>query len=195
MSCFFFFFFFLTISHQTAHSTLINPTSSSDIINQTCKKCADQSPVINYSFCSASLQAVPVSRAITNLQGLALVAMELALESATTTILAIEQLLGNETSAGALDPLSLRCLEDCLELYSDGVATLADAIGAFLGELYGAAGVWLSAVMEAPVTCEEGFKELRREVVSPLASQNYDFFQFCDVALCIGHLLTSHEKL
>ncbi|EXC26732.1 Putative invertase inhibitor [Morus notabilis] len=184
----------LTISHQTASSVLINPTSPSDIINQTCKKCADKSSVFSYSFCSASLKAVPVSRAITNLQGLALVAMELAIENATSTISAIKQLLGNETPA-PFDPLSSRCLEDCLELYSDGVETLVGAMVAFLGERYDTARVWLSAVMDAAETCEEGFKEMGREAVNPLETENYRLFQLCDIALCIGHLLTSHEGL
>lgn len=61
----------------------IHPTSSflirqpgDMIIYTTCKQCAEKSSIFNYTFCVTSLQSVPLSHA-TNLQGLALVAMEL----------------------------------------------------------------------------------------------------------------------
>ncbi|BFG31159.1 hypothetical protein CerSpe_174330 [Prunus speciosa] len=172
--------FFLVIPHSKL-STIA--ATSVDIIDQTCKKCTDEFNVISYTVCATSLQAVPVSH-VTNLQGLALIAMELALGNATNTVSTIEKLSGNKS----FDPFALVCLKDCLQLYSDAITTLRDAVGAFLREDYDTANIWVSAVMEAPTTCEEGFKEKEGEV-SPLKNENYNLFQLCDIALCISHLL------
>ncbi|KAM5573246.1 putative invertase inhibitor [Rosa sericea] len=181
--------FFLIIPHEN-FSTIT--AISVDIINQTCRKCADESHVFSYDLCTTSLQAVPVSH-VANLQGLALIAMELALNNASNTLQIIKNLL---MSNGSLDPFVVVCLKDCLQLYSDGITTLEDAEGAFLGEHYDNANIWLSAVMEASSTCEEGFKEKEGEVLpSPLTNENYNLFQLCDIALCIGHLLTSGSTL
>lgn len=177
-------FFFLLIPTEN-FSTVT--AMSADIINQTCRKCADESHIFSYDLCTTSLQTVPVSH-VANLQGLALIAMELALNNASNTLLIIQNLL---TSNESLDPFAVVCLKDCLQLYSDGIRTLVDAVGAFLGEQYDNANIWLSAVMQASDTCEEGFKEKEGEVLpSPLTNENYNLFQLCDIALCIGHLLT-----
>ncbi|PON47131.1 Pectinesterase inhibitor domain containing protein [Parasponia andersonii] len=189
---FFIILFLLVIPHQTAqHYPNSKFISSPEIINQTCAKCAELSDVFSYDFCAASLQTIPVSHATTNRQGLALVAMELALANATTTVLTIKEML-NTNDSTSLDPFSSICLKDCLELYSDGIATLVDAVGAFMSQKYETAGVLLSAVMEAPVTCEEGFEEMKGQVESPVVKENYDLFQLCDIALCIARLLSSH---
>lgn len=182
-SSFFFIFllFLVIVCHQ--YPPTINATPG-DIIEQTCEKCAGESDVFSYKFCSTSLEAIPVSY-VTNLQGLALIAMELALDNATNTIFSIKELLSNKTLA---DPFALECLADCLEVYSEAVETIVDSILAFLGEQYDIARLWLSAVMEAPTTCEEGFKE-KQGVLSPLENENYSLFQLCDIALCISHLL------
>ncbi|XP_004301713.1 PREDICTED: putative invertase inhibitor-like [Fragaria vesca subsp. vesca] len=119
--------------------------------------------------------------------------MELALNNASNTLLIIQNLL---TSNESLDPFAVVCLKDCLQLYSDGIRTLVDAVGAFLGEQYDNANIWLSAVMQASDTCEEGFKEKEGEVLpSPLTNENYNLFQLCDIALCVGHLLTSDSTM
>ncbi|XP_030533647.2 putative invertase inhibitor [Rhodamnia argentea] len=154
-----------------------------DIISLTCEKCSRESPVLNYTFCSVSLQAVPVSH-FTNLQGLGIISMELALVNATTTISSIEKMVSN----GSLDPFQLDCLRDCLVLYLDASKTLVDAIGAFMVGRYGVANMQVSAAMEAATTCEDGFEE--REEVCPLTMENYDLFQLCDIARCIIRFLS-----
>ena len=182
-------FFFLTIPHENFATITATPA---DIIDQTCRKCADESHVFSYELCTTSLQAVPVSH-VANLQGLALIAMELALNNASNTLLIIQNLLAGN---GSLDPFAVVCLKDCWQLYSDGIRILVDAVGSFLGEHYEKANIWLSAVMEASNTCEEGFKEKEGEVLpSPLTNENFNLFQLCDIALCIDHLLTSGSTL
>ncbi|KAK6275090.1 PREDICTED: putative invertase inhibitor [Theobroma cacao] len=187
--CFFFFFFLFFFIFLLTPNDEVSATSalSVDIINKTCKTCSDRSSVVNYTFCSASLQEIPVSH-VTNLQGLAIVAMELALQNATNTLSIIKELVNNET----LGPSSLACLSDCSLLYSDGVVTLVDTVGAFLTGQYGNADAWVSAVMQGTATCEEGFQDM--ELVSPLTKENYSLFQLCDVLLCIMNLLDSDVK-
>lgn len=170
------------ISHGTTCSTTSMKTSS-DIIDETCEKCANQSMILSYSLCSTALPVIPVSRA-TNLQGLAVIAMELALENVTSTLATIEKLLGNES----LDSYALGCLTDCLELYSDAVWTIVSSVDVFLSGNYEVSKTWMSLVMEAASTCQKGFEEKGR--VSLLTEENYNLFQLCGIALCIIHMST-----
>lgn len=140
--CFLLFFFLLLLATSSKNLPTITKYST-DIINETCNRCASYSPVLSYNFCISSLQAVPVGH-ITNLQGLALVSMELAMENATNTISSIEKMLSNES----LTPYEFACLADCLELYSDGVETLIESdVELSMGD-YNSANVKVSAVME-----------------------------------------------
>ncbi|GFZ00878.1 hypothetical protein Acr_14g0005130 [Actinidia rufa] len=180
--CFFaFLFFFLIIPQQNcSHVTSL----TIDLINATCKQCADKSTSFSYDFCTTSLQPIPISHA-TNLQGLALIAMELALENATNTISKIESLL----SRGEFDTFTLWCLKDCMELYRDGVSMLVTSIGVFMIEQYDVADLLLSAVVETASTCEDGFKEREGEA-SPLTAENDNLSQLGAIALCIINLLS-----
>ncbi|KAI6707467.1 hypothetical protein NL676_010429 [Syzygium grande] len=42
----------------TTHLTM--SANTMDVVNLTCEKCSQESPVFNYTFCSLSLQAVPL---------------------------------------------------------------------------------------------------------------------------------------
>ncbi|KAA8525940.1 hypothetical protein F0562_007960 [Nyssa sinensis] len=115
--CFLFFFFFLTPFQNSSSTTAL----SVDLINTTCKQCADKSrtTILSYGFCLTSLQAIPFSHAM-NLEGLAIIAMELTVENATSTVSSIGKML----SSGAFDPFAMGCLKGCLELYDDAVAMM-----------------------------------------------------------------------
>ncbi|XP_057475962.1 putative invertase inhibitor [Actinidia eriantha] len=181
-SFFAFLFFFLIIPQQNC-SPVTSPPA--DLINTTCKQCADKYPTtFSYDFCTTSLEPIPISH-VTNLQGLALIAMELALENATNTISKIERLL----SSGEFDTFTLWCLKDCMELYRDGVSMLVTSIGVFMIEQYDVADLLLSAVVETASTCEDGFKERQGEAF-PLTAQNDNLSQLGDIALCIINLLS-----
>lgn len=119
-----------------------------------------------------------------NLEGLALVAMELALENVSSTLATIEKLLDSTS----LDNFALGCLADCLELYSDAAWTIVNSVGVFLSGNYEVTRTWMSSVMEAASTCQQGFSE--RGEVSPLTQENYNLFQLCGIALCIIHMAT-----
>ncbi|XP_057420226.1 uncharacterized protein LOC130714347 [Lotus japonicus] len=179
-----FFLFLITIPLGTSCSTLRTTTTTPhDIIDQTCEKCANQSTILSYTLCSTSLPAIPVSHS-TNLQGLGLIAMELALENVTNTLATIEKLLLDTTSFD--DNFALGCLTDCLELYSDAAWTIVESIEVFLSGKYEVSRTWMSEVMEAASTCQGGFVE--KGEVSPLTEENYNLFQLCGIALCIIHL-------
>lgn len=176
--CFFFFFLVTPNNNISAIDAL-----SIDILNRTCKKCADES-TISYDFCRSSFETIPVSH-VTNLHGLGIIGMELALVNATNTMSSIKNLLGN----GIIDPFALSCLNDCLELYSNATVALIEGAAVFLTEHYSVADLRVSAVMEASKTCEEGFKAKKGEA-SPLTEENYNLFQLCDIALCIIHMIS-----
>ncbi|KAM3322195.1 putative invertase inhibitor [Capsicum chacoense] len=160
------------------HCYLISP-SLLDLINSTCKECSDKSADINYYFCVTSLQPIPVTH-VTNLQGVGIVAMELALANATNTISTIEHML----SSKEFDLFAVDCLKDCLELYADAIAMLVDAFTAFLSEHFDIATVLMRTVMDAASTCGEGFTEKKGELIL-LAKENYNLFQLSDISSCI----------
>ncbi|KAK7263349.1 hypothetical protein RJT34_30937 [Clitoria ternatea] len=174
-----FFLFLITFPLGTS-STLGVPK---DLINQTCEKCANQTVILSYGLCSTSLPVIPVSHS-TNLEGLALVTMELALENVTSTLETIEKLLDDDSAR--FDNLALGCLVDCLELYSDAAWRIVNSVGVFLSGNYEVARNWMSSVMEAASTCQQRFAE--RGEVSPLTEENYNLFQLCGISLCIIHL-------
>ncbi|XAR70589.1 hypothetical protein NMG60_11027493 [Bertholletia excelsa] len=156
-----------------------------DLINTTCKQCSDKSTSFKYDFCLASLQAIPAGHVV-NLQGLALVTLELTLENATATISIIEEIL----NSGKFDTFSVRCLKDCLELYADSTSTLIDSIVAFLSKQYETTTLLLTAVMEATSTCEEEFKK-KEERKSPVTQENNNVFHLSEIAVCTVGLLST----
>ncbi|KAF5185599.1 Trigalactosyldiacylglycerol 4 protein [Thalictrum thalictroides] len=56
-------------------------------------------------------------------------------------------------------PYTRGCLTDCLELYSDAISSLNTAMNDCKIERYYEANIQLSATMDAPTTCEDGFKQ------------------------------------
>ncbi|KAL3497685.1 hypothetical protein ACH5RR_040417 [Cinchona calisaya] len=162
---------------------------SGNIINSTCKQCADISKIFDYKFCVTSLQAVPISHHA-DLEGLGMVAMELALENATRTITTIEKMIASKK----YDPFVVGCLRDCLKLYANAVSKIVMAIGAFLSNHFGAANVFLSGVVEKTVTCEAGFRQKKGEA-NPLVKQNHNLFEICVIGLCIIDLVSLEHSL
>ncbi|KAL1333391.1 hypothetical protein HN51_062218 [Arachis hypogaea] len=158
----------------TCSITLMSPK---DLVDQTCQKCANQSKILSYPLCSTSLPVIPVSHSA-NLQGLALIAMELALENVTSSIETIDKLLDDENVSSIIDNL-----KDCMELYSDAAWTIVNSIGAFLSGNYEVPINWMSSVMESASTCQQGFG--KKGEGSPLTTENYNLFQLCGIAVCI----------
>ncbi|KAI6702879.1 hypothetical protein NL676_012015 [Syzygium grande] len=171
--------FFLTSLHAASADGGANC-----VIHETCQKCAQEDPTnVSYKFCVASLESNPNSRRA-DLRGLGLISIKLLRHNVTGTRAYAKKLLKSKK----MDPFIKACLQDCLELYSDAVPTLKEAIRAYKDEKYRDVNIDLSSVMDASTTCEDGFTE--KGAASPLAERNKDEFQLSALALSIVTILS-----
>ncbi|PIA32554.1 hypothetical protein AQUCO_04400030v1 [Aquilegia coerulea] len=162
---------------------LLHGVFCDDLINQTCKKVVEGDPNVNLDFCTSTLQAVPSSHTA-DLDELVLISMNLTKANATHTISYIQRLLKQK-----MRPYTRSCLIDCLELYSDAMSSLNTAMNDCKLERYYEANIQLSATMDAPTTCEDGFKQ-KKSTKSPLRKRNRDMFQLGAIALSIINMLS-----
>ncbi|CAB4269383.1 unnamed protein product [Prunus armeniaca] len=172
---FLFFFFFFTLKAITAKN----------LIPETCKKCVQHDPNLSYKFCVTSLQAAPNSSSA-DVRQLGIISLNLIRQNMTSTRQYIKHLLKNKK----LEKLLRVYLEVCLELYSDATPDIKQALRSYKAKQYRDANIRVTAVCDAPVTCEDGFHE-REGLVSPLTKRNNDAFQLSAIALSIIHLLGS----
>ncbi|KAK3195267.1 hypothetical protein Dsin_026577 [Dipteronia sinensis] len=183
-SLYFLLIFFFNIFHATtAHR--------SNLIQETCKKCAQNDPIVDYKFCVASLQSIPRSHNA-SLHQLGIISINLNLSNVTHTRSYIKKLVKQKMKKNKetldYDPYVRACLVDCFDLYSDAVSTLKQAIKDYKSSHYEDANFQVSSVMDASTTCEDGFKE-KQGVVSPLTKRNKDVFQLSAISLSIINML------
>ncbi|KAI5423187.1 hypothetical protein KIW84_046251 [Lathyrus oleraceus] len=124
------------------------------------------------------------SQCAQNLEELGLVAIKLTRHNVTNTSDYITRLLKKKTS----DPFIKECLEDCLEVYSDAIATFREAIRDYKAKRYEDCNFKLSSIIDASTTCEDGFKQ-KNDVISPLTKRNKNVFQLSAIALSIVNML------
>lgn len=162
-----------------------NPfVDANNLIRQTCKNCSKNDPNISYKFCTTSFQSDHRSQCAQNLEELGLVAIKLTRHNVTNTSDYITKLLKKKTS----DPFIKECLEDCLEVYSDAIATFREAIRDYKAKRYEDCNFKLSSIIDASTTCEDGFKQ-KNDVISPLTKRNKNVFQLSAIALSIVNML------
>ncbi|KAL2901617.1 putative invertase inhibitor, partial [Bienertia sinuspersici] len=118
--------------------------------------------------CYTSLAAVPTSH-VTNLGGLGVIALELALENVTNTVSIISSLSHGYKSHPRCDS----CLESCLELYVDMSIILV---------------VSVILCLDKTSFKEEGNK-------SPSTKENHKLSQLCGIVFCIIDLISPNLKL
>ncbi|XP_038875573.1 putative invertase inhibitor [Benincasa hispida] len=176
LSIFFFSNFLITQSSITINTT--------DLIQETCMKISREDPNISYDFCLTSLESATKDIECINLRHLGLISIGLLRRNVTSTRHHIISLMENTK----LYPFVKFCLEDCLELYSDAVPTVTQAMWDYKLKQYDDANIAVSLVMDAAETCEDGFKE-RKGVVSPLKKRDEDAFELGAIALSIISLL------
>ncbi|RZC69292.1 hypothetical protein C5167_032386 [Papaver somniferum] len=111
--------------------------------------------------------------------------MKLNRTNATHTKLYIKKIMKKKKK---LEPFYRSCLESCLELYSNAIYSTRDAIKYYKSRSYLEANVQFSAVMDAPSTCEDGFKD-KEGLRSPLTKKNNDLFQLTALVLSIIEML------
>lgn len=161
---------------------LLSQQSLGSVVEDTCKRAANSSPRIDYNFCVRSLQADPRSKS-TNLTGLGLISLDLSTAKCSQASSRTRHLLNNS----GLVSKEKKCLEDCLELYSDTMDTLEQCGDAYRAGRYSDVNVWVSAAIDDSSTCEEGFKE--SGLASPLIEENHDLTQLSAVVLAITKFL------
>ncbi|RID45220.1 hypothetical protein BRARA_I01963 [Brassica rapa] len=156
---------------------LICFTTAQTLIQDSCKKAAAKDPLFKYDFCVKSLETDPHSKAATNLKGL-LIASTKNTESNTINIL-----MDKKASHGIEIPL-----RDCIKLYTDGKDYLNQALKNVKSSDYRSASVHLSAALDAPTTCETGFKETIHKK-SPVAKENKALFQKILIPLAFSNMI------
>ncbi|CAL5025747.1 unnamed protein product [Urochloa decumbens] len=156
-------------------------TSSASVLQDACKYFADKHPEIGYDYCIKFFQADKGSAAATDKRGLAAIAVKIVGAASKSTANRIAALKASET-----DKRRLECLSSCAEVYSDAVSEIdvaAQGVASGTATGLGDAVTALSAVLDAPSTCEQGFQELN--VTSPLAAEDAEFGKEASVALSV----------
>ncbi|GKU88557.1 hypothetical protein SLEP1_g2807 [Rubroshorea leprosula] len=156
-----------------------------NLIHQTCKKCAETDPNIRYNFCASSLHAAPQAHCADNLRQLGIISLRLLRRNVTQTRSHIKEILHDRK----LDPFIRSCLLDCFDLYSNAVPLTRKAIKEYRGKRYYNVNIDVSAVMDTPTTCEDGFKE-KEGAVSPLTKRDNDNFELSAISLSIINMLS-----
>ncbi|WZZ14024.1 hypothetical protein YC2023_107113 [Brassica napus] len=78
--------------------------------------------------------------------------------------------------------------QDCIKLYTDGKDYLNQALKNVKSSDYRSASVHLSAALDAPTTCETGFKETIHKK-SPVAKENKALFQKILIPLAFSNMI------
>ncbi|KAI3834755.1 hypothetical protein MKX03_003482 [Papaver bracteatum] len=157
-----------------------------DLVSDLCKNASTSDPQLKYDFCVASLSANPASKNVHDLLELGIISMQICLQNATSVHSYILQILKDGKQVPAAKP----CLENCLDLYSDALDSIPEAMQYFKDKDYSSANIEMSAAMDASVTCEDGFKEvLSQYLISPLTKQDGDFSQLTAISLAITNMV------
>ncbi|URD92071.1 PMEI [Musa troglodytarum] len=150
-------------------------------VEKACRDAANGSPKINYDFCVAELRPYPRSQVV-NQKWLAVIAASLTKDKTTSASDKVKGLLAN-----ASDTKTKQCLESCESVYEDLLTDLKTSILAIKNGRLGDAKTHLSAAVDAPSTCEQGFEELT--VPSPLTKEDSDLTQISTIALAFTNML------
>ncbi|OWM75098.1 putative invertase inhibitor [Punica granatum] len=167
----------------TGYDDFTEAPATNPLVPETCSKAAQKDPNLSYGFCVSALQSAPNSLCADTLQKLGLISIKLIWGNVTSTRCYIKYLLKNKK----INPYVWSCLDDCLELYSDAVPTLKQAVQDYQAKRYDDANVEVSSLIDAATTCEDGFEE--KELVSPLKKRNDNAFKLSALALSIINML------
>ncbi|CAN6813995.1 unnamed protein product, partial [Brassica oleracea] len=143
------------------------------LIRNSCKTAAAKDPNLKYDFCVQSLEQDPQIKTATSLSGLVLASTNNA-ESKTTN---------NKSYPPSTEP----ALRTCVKLYDDANGSLNEALMSVKSGDYRSANVHLSAPLDAPNTCEDGFKE--KHTTSPVTNENNVLFQKIVILLAFTNML------
>ncbi|MQL94855.1 hypothetical protein Taro_027527 [Colocasia esculenta] len=155
---------------------LLLASSAIATVEEVCKT-ASQDPEIKYDFCVSSLKAAPGSATADN-QGLAVIAGTLTANQAKSIKSKVDSLLKSATDAKVRE-----CLSTCQEAFDDAISDAEDGTTAAKEKQLEDAKAKFSAVIDAPSTCEDGFKEFHLQ--SPLTQDGDTLEELAAIALSI----------
>ncbi|CAH8338281.1 unnamed protein product [Eruca vesicaria subsp. sativa] len=153
------------------------------LIRDSCKTAAAKDPNLKYDFCVQSLEQDPQSKTATSLTGLVLASTNNAGSKTTNVKGIVETMLKNKTYPPGTEPE----LRTCVELYNGANGSLNEALMNVKSRDYRSANVHLSAALDAPSTCEDGFKE--KHATSPVTNENNVLFQKILIPLAFTNML------
>ena len=160
-------------------------TSNASVLQDACKSFAAKHPETGYyAYCIKFFQADKGSGSADK-RGLAAIAVKITGAAAKSTAQHIAALRASEK-----DTKRLAGLKDCSEVYSQAVdqtGVAAKGIASATPRGRADAVTALSAVEDAPGTCEQGFQDLG--VPSPLASEDAEFRKEASIALSVTEAL------
>ncbi|KAG2283117.1 hypothetical protein Bca4012_051793 [Brassica carinata] len=146
-------------------------TAAQTLIQDSCKTAAAKDPNLKYDLCVQSFEQDPQSKIATSLSGLVLASTNNAASKTINVKGIVETILKSKKYA----PGTESALRTCVELYDDANDSLKEALTNIKSGDYRSANVHLSAALDEPGTCEDGFKE--KHVKSPVTNENNVLFQ------------------
>lgn len=159
--------------------------TAQNLIQDSCKKAAASNPKIQLDFCVKTLEGNPQSKAAKSLADLVMASTKNAATKTTSLKAMADNLLKGEKFAKE----SEMPLRDCLELYTDATASLNEALTSVQSRMYKTAKVGMSAAMDAPSTCETGFKERKAPQESQFTKDNDVLTQTLSITLALTTML------
>ncbi|KAL0719311.1 hypothetical protein Bca4012_068635 [Brassica carinata] len=153
------------------------------LIRDSCKTAAARGPNLKYDFCVQSLEQDPQSKTATTLVGLVLASTNNAASKTTNVKGIVETILKNKK----YQPGTENALRTCVEVYDDAKDSLNEVLMNVKSGDYRSAAVHLSAALDEPGTCEDGFKE--RHAISPVTNENNVLFQKILIPLAFTNML------
>ncbi|WOL00005.1 invertase inhibitor [Canna indica] len=166
-----------TSSHAAAapgQQTCSSPAS----IEDACKFVSERKMTVGYDFCLSSLKKATKSMHSTDPHDLAEAATKLAIAHAMSTENKIDELMDLET-----DAKDKACFSECLDVYTDAVERMRDALDNISTRVYGKATMQLEGAVNAGAKCEAAFAGSKGS--SPLVTMDQEYSQLANIALGI----------
>ncbi|OEL14754.1 hypothetical protein BAE44_0024227 [Dichanthelium oligosanthes] len=167
-------------------------TSNASAVHDVCQHLTGgrHKPVVSYDDCVKFFQADKGS-ATADHRGLAAIAAKIIGATAKSTADRIAHLRASEK-----DKVRADCLGACAKVYSEAISQIGKAVKGIAtgtkGSL-GHAGTTLASVLDAPSTCEYGFRKLHKP--SLLAAEDAKFRKEVAIALFVTGTLSRNSRI